>query len=282
MKRSLIVVALLSGSLLSAGEFEMGLGAQLIKPDGKFKYGSSSTSTEVDLSEDLGIDDQKVSIKPYLQYTFGKNRVFANYEYYSSDSTERLNKNIEFDNKIYSAGTNLYSKLEYNWFQTGYRYLALDKKESYSLGVGADINVIKMKMELNNNIQNASFDETVPLPTLVADGRVNIYKSLALKGKAAFLPTGKVDYQEYYGGLTWECAFIDNAILNAGYQYKRLDMDVNDMDGHIDFSGLYVGAGYRFQTFPLHITSPLISFMVQTQIMQLNANIPLKRFKDEG
>jgi hypothetical protein len=246
MKRSLLVAALLSGSILSAGEFEIGLGAQLIKPDGKFKYGSSSTSTEIDLSEDLGIDDQKASLKPYVQYTFGKNRVFANYEYYSADSTERLNKNIEFDNKVYAAGTNLYSKLEYNWFQTGYRYLALDKKESYSLGVGADINVIKMKMELNNNIQDAGFDETVPLPTLVADGTVNIYKSVALKAKAALMLTGKVDYQEYYGGATWECALIDNVILNAGYQYKRFDMDVDDFDGNLDFSGFYVGAGYRF------------------------------------
>ncbi|MFP4333327.1 MAG: hypothetical protein ACLFQJ_08495 [Campylobacterales bacterium] len=246
MKKSLLVASLLCGTLLSAGEFEIGLGAQLIKPDGKFKYGKSSTATEIDLKSDLGIDDRKVSAKPYMQYSFGSHKIFANYEYYSADSTELLNKNINFDNKVYATGTNLYSKLEYNWFQTGYRYKALKKKDSYSLGVGVDVNVIDLKTELKNNTNSSSFDETLPLPTIALEGDVNIHNSLALVGKASFLPAGKVDYQEYYGGAKWECLLVDNVILNAGYQYKKLDLDVDDIDGHLDFSGFYIGAGYRF------------------------------------
>ena len=43
-----------------------------------------------------------------------------------------------------------------------------------------------------------------------------------------------------------QCFLIDNGQCRLGYQSKKLDVDIDDFDGELKFSGAFLGFNYKF------------------------------------
>ncbi|WP_428023845.1 hypothetical protein [Arcobacter sp.] len=249
MKRKIITSMMIFGisSSLYADEFGLELGAQRIEVGGSVQY----KGTKIDLKNDLKLDDTKTSIKPTLTYTTDskKHKFFLNYEKSNYDKSSVITRSITFNNKVYTIGANVNTKLKTQWYQLGYRYnfepLADNK---LNIDAGIDLNIIDLQTSLVTTGINESYDVTAPLPTLALDLKYDIVDDFALEVKGAFMTLGSYgDYSEYYAGLNVGIPSVKNLSLKAGYMSKNLNIESDSNEKlELDYSGAYVGLAYKF------------------------------------
>lgn len=245
MKRIILVLAAWA-TVLSADQLSFEAGAQFLKPGGDFKYGGAG-STDIKVKDDLGMDDYETSFKPEIKYETGDHEVFANYQYFDAKNTSNINKNITFAGKVYTVGTNTKSEINYQWTTAGYRYKFVNAKGVYVVAAGIDLNYIDLKVQMDSALQNDSYKKSQFGPGIGLDAAFYIYKSLHVDAKVAMQPFGDKAYENYYGGLKWDCLLLEGAYIRAGYEYKHLKLDQSSFDGDLTFQGPYAGVGYVFK-----------------------------------
>lgn len=244
MKRIFLVLVVLA-TFVNADSLSIEAGAQFMKPGGKFQYGNGATDIKV--RDDLDMDDYETSFKPQITYETGNHQVFANYQYFDGKSTSDINKNITFAGKVYTVGASTKSEIDYQWTTAGYRYKFVNVPGVYVFAAGVDLNYIDLKVEMDNALQNNKYSKEQFGPGAGLDAAFYIYKSLHVDARIAMQPFGDRSYENYYGGLKWDCLLLDGAYVRAGYEYKHLKMETSSFDGDLNFQGPYVGVGYAFK-----------------------------------
>lgn len=245
MKKA-IFLSLVSASILTAGDLGVELGVSQTNLEADFEYGNAATRTKVD--EDLlGLDDKVTNIKPRVYYTSGNHTFDFDYESLDFSGSNTLTKNVVFDDKTYAINTNVRSTMEFDWYRLGYKY-SLVNNDNSNLKAGIDLNILDTNVGLDSDLTAASnYSETIPLPTLVLNGKYSFNENFAIEGKFAGLTAGsKGSYTEAFAGLNIKCLLLDNAHWRLGYQTKKLEIDVDDFDGELKFSGGFIGFNYKF------------------------------------
>ena len=250
MKKSIIFTGLaLAGSLAMAGEFGISLGYQHNQMDGDALYeGNVANPTKVDLQNTLGMDDSDGTFKPTLFYTSGNHIFSIDYESLSYSGDKVITETIRFGDETYNISDRIVSNMDIDWYTLGYRY-ALVKQDKLSLNLGLDINLLDAKLSLDSTLAQESLDELIPLPALAFDVAYD-FGPATLKANFSGITVGnKGHYIDLYGGLTFDLedlASIKGASFDVGYQYKKLDVDISDLDAQMTFDGIYGGITYRF------------------------------------
>ncbi len=246
MKKTLLL-SLAVSSVLTASEFGIEIGAQKNKLSADFAYGNSSTRTTV-TQDDLGLKNSDTTVKPRLHYKSGNHMFDLDYEKLDFSGSKVLTKDIVYDNKTYTASTNVQTTFEMDWYRLGYRYSVLSNEKG-NLNIGADLHIIDADVGLVASSLNfdSSYSETLPLPTLVVSGNYAINDMFGLEAKASGINTGsKATYTEFYAGINVNCLLIKNGQWRLGYQSKKFDIDVDDFKGDLSFKGAYLGFNYKF------------------------------------
>jgi len=243
--KKILILSLAASSLLFAGEFGVEVGAQQSKLKADFAYGDSSLRTKVD-ENDLGLDDKQTSIKPRLYYKSGNHTIDFDFEALDFSGSNLLTKTINFDDKVYTIGSKVDSTLEIDWYRLGYKYKVLGDEKSY-LNLGLDLNILDTDVGLKSSTINSSYSETIPLPTLVLSGNYSINDRVGVEAKFAGMSLGSNgNYTEIFAGVNMQCFLIDNGQWRLGYQSKKLEVDIDDFDGELKFSGAFLGFNYKF------------------------------------
>lgn len=245
--KKVVLSSLIVASSMMAGDLQVELGYQQNKFDADFAYGNSNTRTVVSES-DIGLEEKDSTVKPRLFYMSGNHTFDFDYESLDFSGSKNITRTIVFDDKTYTAGANVQSTLEIDWYRFGYRYKVLGDEKSY-LNLGLDINLLKTDVGLDASALNISsnYSETLPVPTLVINGNYSINDMFGIEGKFAGISAGsKASYTEYFAGVNMKCLLLEGGKWKLGYQAKNLEVDVDDFDGELDFKGVYLGFNYTF------------------------------------
>lgn len=243
------VAFLLAGSTAMAGEFGIGLGYQQNNLSGDALYeGSVANPTKVDLEDTLGMDDSDGTFKPTLYYKSGKHTFSFDYEALSYSGNTTITETIRFGDETYNVSDQVQSNMDLDWYTLGYRY-GIYTQDKLNVGIGIDINLIDTELALKTTFVEESVDELIPLPALALDIAYD-FGPASLNANIAGITAGSSGYYvDMYGGFSFDLedlASIKGASLDIGYQYKKLDVDVDDLEAQMTFDGLYGGISYRF------------------------------------
>lgn len=244
MKKAVVMSTFAAASLVAA-EFGIEAGYQQNKLSGDFAYGIEGQRTEVS-PEEIGLDDGSGTLKPRVYIKSGAHTFDFDYEAIDHSGSKTLQKTITFNEQTYNVGADVTSTYEMNWFRAGYRYNLHEDEKSYA-NIGLDLHIIDTEVGMKTTGIDEQFSETIPLPTLTVAGSYKFTEMVGAEAKLSGITAGdKGSYVEVYGGLNLDCLLVENGMWRAGYQYKNLDVDVDDFDGDLKMDGVYVGFNYRF------------------------------------
>lgn len=232
---------------LFATEYQLELGLNSYAPSGDVEYGSSDSASQVDIKDDMGLGGNQFGYKPALYITSKDHKMGASFETISFDDTNNLDRDILFDDKTYTAGTNAQSTLEMDEIQLMYRYL-LTKRSDRRLGLGVDLNLIDLTVKMDNGSNNGSYKASVAMPALAIEYEYYINKTVGIEAKLAGFTTGdNAGYLEYYVGTKLQNLLIDGGYWRIGYAQKHINIDENRFEGNIAMKGFYLNYGLNFR-----------------------------------
>jgi hypothetical protein len=198
--------------------------------------------------DDLGLKSSDISVKPTLFYENNDHKFSLDYEKLDFSGSKTLTKDIIFNNKTYNVNTNIKSTMEFDWYRVGYAYKLLNNSSS-TLSLGLDLHIVDADIGIKDSTGtiNESYSETIAIPAISLDGSYMINDTFGIDGKVSGIKVGsKASYTQYYAGVSAKCVFIENATWKAGYQYKKIDINIDDFDGDLKFKGLYLALNYKF------------------------------------
>jgi len=244
-KKSKITLAACASVLLfssaNAGELSVELGGIQNKLSTNFVYGNATNNTNISGS-DVGLKKRDTSIKPTIAYKKNAHNVNFDYEKIDFSGSKVLNKTVVFNNKTYNLGERVSSTMKFDWYRLGYDY---SFNENFYAGL--DMHLVKSDIGLKTNNQSEEYSKTIPIPALVLGGNIGLNERFGLEAKASGMKVGsKASYVNFYGGTNMKCFLTENGSWKLGYQYKKLDLDANKLDGDIKLKGIYLGFNYRF------------------------------------
>ena len=245
MKKNLIklsLVAMVAGTSLMAGTFNIGVGGENTGIDGTILY----DGTVIDLHNDLGLTDNEKTVVPKISYTKGNHTFSVNYTHLKYTGNSTLNRNITFDNYTYAVAIPIHTELKTDWYKAGYRY---DTYNNYNLDLklGTDINVIDYEASIGNSLETRTDSRLIGFPTLATDLKYSFTSNVSLEGDFSYLPLfSHGHYFEYSTKLAFNFDKVKPLTFDLGYQYKNIDIydDTEAID--VDWSGVTASINYKF------------------------------------
>lgn len=251
MKKNLVKLGVISGLLLaastaSAGEFGIGGYGSKVDLEGDFNY----LGTDIDTKSDLNMTKKDSTVIPTLTYKTKDTIFYVDYIKTKHEGNGALNRTITFDEKTYTVGTNVQSKIEMDWGRLGFRTDATSfgTGDVVTLNLGADLHFIKLDASIDDGVTKTDESITFGLPTIGAGLEVRPVKNVALFADVAGMSFGSYgSYLEYDAGVKVDCPIIKGVEWKVGYKSKEFDLESEvDEKANLKFSGAYAGLTYNF------------------------------------
>jgi hypothetical protein len=162
--------------------------------DSGVRMGTPGVGLDIDFEDALGLDSSTNIFRLDGQIRVSKNKRHSiDFGYYDMrrENTRRLQKNIDWNNDTYLAGTVINSYFNLQIFQLGYDYsYFLDERIDLSAGIGVFVMPLEVGIQALSG-GNSSEDFTTPLPYLSLGFNFAITPKLFLK------ETIKIFYLKY-------------------------------------------------------------------------------------
>lgn len=217
--------------------------------DGDVKVDSGGVSgTKIDFKSDLGIDEESY---PVVEAFAGIGRHHLSLSYYTVkyEGEKVLGKEIVFDGTVYQINEEVVSKFDYSMLDFEYRVDLLDLENFLaggSFGVLGKIKYIDGVVSLESDtIEKEEQDFTAPIPMIGAHVHAGILANLLeFRAQLAGIGySGAVLYEGFADVSLTPYPFLD---VHAGYRALVLDVDVDDVEMNLNFSGPYIGLSFGF------------------------------------
>lgn len=214
-------------------------------------FNSADTRREIDLEDDLGLDDDTATFF-YVAFEHPV-PVLPNIKLVRTEmdqeSTSTLTEEIEFNNKTYSADAEVESKIDLSHTDVTLYYELLDNWVNFDLGLTVrqfDGELAITGTEATSGItETAQEDVDFPVPLLYGKAQFDLpltglYAAvegnwIGFGGNVFFDATGKVGYETSIGFG-----------VEGGMRSITLEIDEDDLEADMDFTGLYLAAHYHF------------------------------------
>lgn len=217
------------------------------KLDATLKVVSNGIGTEVKGVEDLGLQERRDAFEPHLQIKFLRKHKFnLSYLPLKWDADKFISRAIEFNGQIYSAGTQVKSRLDLKLFKVGYEYDFLAAERGF-LGGTFDVMVVDFDAELKAPAMSVDQREskTIPIPLIGLVGRIYPIKWVNLNAKISGLPLGGYGYIfDAEAGVTINP--VKYVGIFAGYRYFDTKAKYTDNLLNIKLDGPFVALQVRF------------------------------------
>jgi hypothetical protein len=244
--------------------FSARIGGYVTTFDTKVRADSeTSNGTTIELDRDLDTDqDQIIGLvgftwRPWEHHELG-------FTYYGSDasSTKVLQRDIEFDGRVYQAQSTVKSNFDVDAYEAYYVWWAASN-ENWALGprVGLVWYRIDLKLDLrldaNGNQVGTSVSNDVsadlPAPTIGGSWRWTPAEDWRVSADAGYFSAdiNSVDADVTFGRIGVEWFPWERSGFSLDYVISKIQADGDDIenfDGNFDFvdSGLRLGYVYRF------------------------------------
>ena len=223
MKKIALILSLVLTSILHAEEFgdtfKIRVGGYLVANTETIISATTDSliGAKIDLQDDLGMDTKTESFRLDGHYRFNDyHKIEFAYYRMNYDSTHTIDEDLEWDDKVYQAGSTINSLLHMNIYKVNYAYSFYHSKEvELSLAAGLHL------MEIETGLQG---DATINgSPVHYVDGNVEFLAPLPVIGfrldyavNPRFHIAGAIDYfgieiDKYSGSFT-------DTLLTAEYQ----------------------------------------------------------------
>jgi len=224
--------------------------------------GQGGRGTPIKLDSDLGLDDDYIvanlglTWRPWQRHEFG-----LAYYRQSSDSTQVINRDFEFEDHFYETSSTVHSEVDLDAYEASYVWWAASR-ENWALGprVGLIWYRIELSLRLEADVNgqpvNGSIGDEVeadvPAPTIGASWRWSPAEHWRFSADAGYftLSVDDIDGDVYFGRAGVEWFPWQSAGFSLDYTSTRIKVDSNksSFNGNVDFrdAGLRLGFVYRF------------------------------------
>lgn len=250
-----LICAVAFSSSVQATGVELAIGGWQQSPGGDMGYKAVSDNDKLDLEDDLGYESEnrfmgrlKVDMPLVLPNIY---LVVAPMSFEGKGS-----KSIDFTfgDQEFRADADIDSKVTANqydiafyWGIPGIKTATVGK---FNIDVGLNARFLDLEAELEGESADASeiISEgesiTVVVPMLYVAAQFMPIEKLAIEAEARGLAVGGNSLLSFLGRARYQ--FAGPAFLAAGYRLDTIDVDQDDVDVDISFSGPFVEFGLKF------------------------------------
>lgn len=194
---------------------------------------------EIDLEDVLGIPDRETIFQIDALFRMAYfHRLELSYFELKRQSTKILDRDIEFGDETFLAGTEVVTSMDSDFLRLAYSY-SLMRDQQKELGVTAGLTYARFETALtaNGTQQSERLKVKAPLPT------VGVFGSVALGGKwrlNADINIFALDFDRYDGFMSYlnlglDRKFGDLIGAGIGYNFYALRLNAKDEDLHGTF-----------------------------------------------
>ncbi len=204
---------------------------------GHISIGSDNNSSRLDIKNDLGINGSKQGLKAMLTRSTTHHKFGFKVEKYEHSGSKKLSQNILYNGSQYANSSLINSEISMRWAKAKYRY-----RYTKNFSLGLDINGMRFKTIVNDD----EVKKTIVMPAIGVDYEKELEEGLNFITKASSTITGASSYRYAYAGFSYDLKVLHCTCLHIGYQYKKLNIDTNDIDIDLKYQGLYAGLAMKF------------------------------------
>ncbi len=253
MKRilALIILSIFFIPSSSPAAFEIAAGAWLQSPEGVISYKALSADDLIDLEKDMRYDDEtrfhgriKVELPLFLPNIY---LVAAPMEF---EGTGQKNVNFTFGDDNFSASTDFYSKLRLDQYDIGLYYgLPFVKTATtgmLNVDLGINVRIADLEARIRQDATGLSEKKsvTLPIPMVYAAVQLTPLEWLVLEAEARGISYSGNSLYSLTGRVKW--MVFGPVFVSAGYRYDKVEIDEEDIEADIEFSGPVFEAGFKF------------------------------------
>ena len=239
-------LSLAAATSANAGEFGIGAYGSKVGIDGNFQY----LGTNIGLKSDLNMSKKDTTVVPTLFYKTNSSVYYLDYIKTEHTGSGVLSRDIKFDDKTYTVGSNVSSSMKLDWGRLGFRtdVTSFGTDNLLNLKLGADLHVIKLNASIQDATRYESHSITFGMPTIGASLDIRPFEKVALYTDVAGMYFGSYgNYVEYDVGVKVDCILLKGGEWKVGYKSKEFDLEASsDEKANLKFSGAYAGFSYRF------------------------------------
>jgi hypothetical protein len=197
----------------------------------------------------------KYRIMPMINARFnvkGRHNIFALYYGLPRNATYVTRRDIEFGDRLFEVGTEIYSYFNTNVYSLGYMYDAVSDARS-RLGLFVNFYALTVASGVRSESEriNESFRVTAPLPNLGAQAYYQINKWFGVSGIFSLFFLSIDDFAGSIHTLGAQADFHLTRWLRAGLGYYFFDINLevskSQFTGLFDYlyQGPYLSIGFR-------------------------------------
>ncbi|MCL4542646.1 MAG: hypothetical protein M1458_02720 [Deltaproteobacteria bacterium] len=194
---------------------------------------------------DIGLQTTKTA--PVFKVAFlilYSNSVSFTYVPYVYGGSKVLSESIIFNGQTYNISTPVTSKLDLYSYKLFYTH-DFSINRFAEIGIGAGVNVMTAKAELDSPVLSESKNVNLPLPVIGGKLKISPLNNISFIGKFQGFTIGSKGY--YYhikAGVNYEA--VGPLSVFADYVYDKIHVDTNGVDGSLAFDGPEAGLRLGF------------------------------------
>jgi hypothetical protein len=238
-KIPLLLLLISSSALAQKGcellQNEASMGFEQSRLSGSLQDGKDGT--KLDIKNDLGISKSETGIKAMFNKSTTHHKFGFKLEKYQHSGSKKLSSNIIYNGAQYATASLINSKVSLRWAKAKYRY-----RPTADFALGTDLDLLRLKTMVNDE----ETKKTIIMPALALEYEHEIEEGLSVvaKGSSSFIGSSKQYYA--YTGLAYDLRLLGCSCLHLGYQYKKLDIQEDNINADLKYQGLYAGISMKF------------------------------------
>lgn len=200
---------------------------------------------DIDLVSDLGLEDELGVFNGELTLKVSqRNRFTVGAVNFSHAGQGEVSETFTFNGVTYTEGVATDSSLDIQIVTIGYELdLVRAPRGYFAIRLSVDLFEIQTSIVTASILENkATISAAIPKAGLAA--RINISDWVSVTGNVS-----AIEYEENYlvdGAVYLDVNFTPNIGIFAGWRMIRLEINIDDDGGEIEWSGAYLGAMVRF------------------------------------
>ncbi len=261
MKKQLFLILLFTGVSLFAqvkDKYKINVGTMIVtnfETEMQLTPKNAPVSARINTKDQLGMksDTNVFRIDGYYRFT-DKHSVDFSYFSVQSDGGKVINKEIEWNDEIISAGASVNSYFDMDVYKVnyGYSFYHNDKVE-LALTAGLHVTSVSLGLQASGTIDGAAAAEsssssasaTIPLPVFGFKGEYTIIdETLFINYRTEYF---FLEYDTFRGNLhssaiNLEYRFLENVGVGVGYNNNTIYLQMDDGDKKFEVQNVLSGA----------------------------------------
>ena len=191
---------------------------------------------ETDIEDFLGASDEETVLQVDVTVRIGHyHRLEFGYFELGRDSTTTLNSDLSFGDELFTAGTEVDTRVDARIFRAAYAY-SLIRNAQLEIGVMAGVHFVSLETDIAADLtsQRVISKAGTPLPVIGAHASVFLGEKTTLGAKLQFFRT---DFDRYEGSLNYASLDIQHRLgksLSVGLGYNFYGMKLTSRDSDVN------------------------------------------------